>query len=315
MANTLFDLAQAYLNQGMPSISPIFQPTPPTIGPITTLPVVPEEEEVIRLGGGGGGDNFSVYNPDPNRTRTQRDYINPFPFNPDDNLGTPDYGYIEQPRKGIPGLYDQYVKTSIPAQLIGKGITGLKNMLPVNRRGILENELVGAGVMLDDIGRVVGDVNTPEGIMAGYNANLITDKTFDKRQDRISKTLKDKYGLSDEEIEQAIGGTYTGPVQTDLLGKLVTLNQARDLFNRRNEIADTITESKIEKRKEKERQKIIEKINKQGQSDYNPNIHGPTNYGRGDDGRQSFDSGQGFGINATTGGPVSNRTGRGRTDY
>ena len=25
MANSLFDLAQAYLNQGMPSISPIFQ--------------------------------------------------------------------------------------------------------------------------------------------------------------------------------------------------------------------------------------------------------------------------------------------------
>ena len=47
MANTLFDLAQAYLNQGMPSISPIFQPTPPTIGPITTMPVVPEEEKVV----------------------------------------------------------------------------------------------------------------------------------------------------------------------------------------------------------------------------------------------------------------------------
>jgi len=48
---------------------------------------------------------------------------------------------------------------------------------------------------------------------------------------------------------------------------------------------------------------------------YNPDVHGPNNYGLGSDGRQSFDSGQGFGINATTGGPVSNRTGRGRTDY
>jgi len=43
--------------------------------------------------------------------------------------------------------------------------------------------------------------------------------------------------------------------------------------------------------------------------------YGATNYGIGSDGQQSFDSGQGFGINATTGGPVSNRTGRGRTDY
>jgi len=43
--------------------------------------------------------------------------------------------------------------------------------------------------------------------------------------------------------------------------------------------------------------------------------YGQTDYGRGSDGQRSYDSGQGFGINATTGGPVSNRTGRGRTDY
>tara|TARA_R100001443_G_C3328734_1_gene171836 strand:- start:21 stop:1100 length:1080 start_codon:yes stop_codon:yes gene_type:complete len=48
---------------------------------------------------------------------------------------------------------------------------------------------------------------------------------------------------------------------------------------------------------------------------YDPNVHGPNNYGLGSDGKQSFDSGQGFGINATTGGPVSNKTGKGRTDY
>ena len=48
---------------------------------------------------------------------------------------------------------------------------------------------------------------------------------------------------------------------------------------------------------------------------YDPNVHGPNNYGLGSDGQQSFDSGQGFGINATTGGPVSNQTGKGRTDY
>ena len=48
---------------------------------------------------------------------------------------------------------------------------------------------------------------------------------------------------------------------------------------------------------------------------YNPAVHGPNNYGLGSDGNQSFDSGQGFGTNATTGGPVSNRSGRGRTDY
>jgi len=42
---------------------------------------------------------------------------------------------------------------------------------------------------------------------------------------------------------------------------------------------------------------------------------GDGTFGVGSDGKKSFDSGQGFGINATTGGPVSNKTGRGRTDY
>jgi len=317
MANTLFDLAQAYLNQGMPNISPIFQPNQPTVGPV--LPVIPIDGEKD-----GSGDiiiptGFTDTD-NPNMIRTQRDYVNPFPFNPDDNLGTPDYGYIEQRQPGITGLLKggaDFLKNS----LVGRGITGLKNMLPVNRRGILENELLGAGVQLDDIGRVVGDINTPEGIMAGYNAAKITDATFDKRQNRISKTLQDKYGLSEEEIEQALAGKYTGPVQSDLIGRIFTLNQARDLFNKRNKIADTITESRIEKRKEKERQKQIEKINKQGQRDYNPNIHGSTNYGRDDRGQQSYSGDSigagnlGFGVGATTGGPVSNRTGRGRTDY
>ena len=48
---------------------------------------------------------------------------------------------------------------------------------------------------------------------------------------------------------------------------------------------------------------------------YDSAVHGPNNYGLGADGNQSYDSGQGFGTNATTGGPVSNKTGRGRTDY
>jgi len=54
---------------------------------------------------------------------------------------------------------------------------------------------------------------------------------------------------------------------------------------------------------------------------YDPNKHGGTNYGLGSDGQQSYSgdavgaSGLGFGVNATSGGPVSNRTGRGRTDY
>jgi hypothetical protein len=54
---------------------------------------------------------------------------------------------------------------------------------------------------------------------------------------------------------------------------------------------------------------------------YDPNKHGGTNYGLGSDGQQSYSgdsigaSGLGFGVSATGGGPVSNRTGKGRTGY
>ena len=58
----------------------------------------------------------------------------------------------------------------------------------------------------------------------------------------------------------------------------------------------------------------MKKIQAQGKMDYNPNIHGPVNYGKDSQGNQSFDSGMGFGI-GSDGGPVSNRTGRGRQGY
>ena len=66
--------------------------------------------------------------------------------------------------------------------------------------------------------------------------------------------------------------------------------------------------------KAKSKAAALAAIKKQGQADYNPNIHGPTNYGRDSQGNQSFDFGGGFGI-GSDGGPVSNRTGRGRTGY
>ena len=70
MANTLFDLAQQYLQQGLPDITGIFPPPPKTIGPV--LPVLPKEpiekptgiETLFQTGRGpndefrGGGGDF-----------------------------------------------------------------------------------------------------------------------------------------------------------------------------------------------------------------------------------------------------------------
>ena len=125
-----------------------------------------------------------------------------------------------------------------------RGIEFLANKLPVNRRGILENELLSSGVMLDDIGRVVSnDYNSAEGIMAGYNANKIDDGTFDKRRDTIANTLATKYNMSQADIDAAIAGTYEGDVETDLIDRLGYLNTAQtNIFNPKNVVANQMVQ-------------------------------------------------------------------------
>jgi len=96
---------------------------------------------------------------------------------------------------------------------------------------------------------------------------------------------------------------------------------AADLANKMNK--NNINMFNVYTQKEKERvanekamaKKAALESRLESARQYDSNIHGATNYGLGSDGKQSYDSGQGFGTNATTGGPVSNRTGRGRTDY
>jgi hypothetical protein len=215
----------------------------------------------------------------------------------------------------------------------------LKGVMPINERAILENELRGVGIYTDDIGRIAigqgGTYNTPEGIMAGYNAYHMTDKTFDKRTGNIGQSLQDKTSLTQQQIndivnEIATTGKYSGTLTDEELGvknlfsNLVNVNMSKFNFKNRKKKSQDIRNFRETKRIQdelaaaaaaKSKAKALAAIKRQGRADYNPNIHGPNNYGRGSDGRQSFDSGQGFGVNSTTGGPVSNRTGRGRTDY
>ena len=74
------------------------------------------------------------------------------------------------------------------ARLIG-------DYLPVNRRSILENELSGQNIMVNDIGQIVqgdGAYDTAANVMAGYNANKMTAETFDKRLAKIAETMGKK---------------------------------------------------------------------------------------------------------------------------
>ena len=175
-------------------------------------------------GGGGGGNNFTVYNPDPNRTRNIDQY-RPFNYrqaNERNLIGSgdsqfdinkygtgfrseteaqkfmdmyPDY-YRGKQLEGIPGAIEGYLRNSLPGRIIGGIGKFAKDYIfkGANRRAILENELLGQGFQLNDIGQFVsdgGNIYDPSGsnIMAGYNANKVTRQTFDKRRSKAKDKM------------------------------------------------------------------------------------------------------------------------------
>ena len=191
-----------------------------------------------------GGDNFSVFNPDPNRIKS---------FIPEKNIASPrtiqrntaltkqgDYDIygnkvketlnplqsgIRSVKNTMASVIDNPVFKTIgavinPAFAAVKGIASMaKNVLPVNQRAITENIAGQQGIRVDDIGRIVntGNYTDPSNVMAGYNLNKITQETFDDRIGNISNTLSNKYGMTAKEIQDAIDGTYTGPVKSNLI--------------------------------------------------------------------------------------------------
>ena len=181
---------------------------------VTTSYGIPNTNAFINSGDGGGGNYRTDYRPN-------YEYRKSLDYNPElsdlqnqkimqNTLNYKGHDYYNKPpptglAKGINTAMNfiPYIGT------IKKAGQFLGGMLPVNQRAIMENELRGAGVYTDDIGRIVAGpdgYNTAEGIMAGYNANQMTDKTFDKRTDTIANTLSNKYGvdissLSEEDIE------------------------------------------------------------------------------------------------------------------
>ena len=121
----------------------------------------------------------------------------------------PEYFDLNQsgPKKGIPGLIEKYMTNSFLGKGLGMAKDFLGNMLPTNKRAMLENQLGARGVMVNDIGQIVqgdGNYNTAENIMAGYNANKVTQKTIDKRKETINKSLGkfDKYDKSSPKFDQ-----------------------------------------------------------------------------------------------------------------
>ena len=213
MAKTLFELAQEYLNQGMPDISQASRTTSSgttssgttssgtTSSGTTTDPNAPQK--VMQLGlpiGGGDGYNStrtqSNYSPYASRQASERSYVgdpNGYRTNTEaqkmmDNY--PDY-YEGKQLTGIPGAIANYAKSSF----LGKGLDYLGSKMPVNSRAIMENEMLGQGFALDDIGRIArgsGAYDTAANVMSGYNANQLTAESFDKRIAMAEKNMSDK---------------------------------------------------------------------------------------------------------------------------
>ena len=289
----------------------------------------------------GGGGGFNPYNTDMSKVNTRYtpnyDYrqFSEYGFNPS-TLDRKNMGMNQEYFYGLPPSELQRKMSNVMNVIPGVGGfkkgaeflgSKLKGILPVNQRAIFENELRGSGVYTDDIGRIVaapGGYNTPEGIMAGYNAAQMTDKTFDKRTDKISDTLASKYGISQTDIQGLIDGTISDEdieskygITTNLTSNITNIALAKKNWQKKKTLADNIAAYEKEKREKEKKEKEAAKSRKESKKQYDPNKHGPTNYGLGADGQQSYDlnPGSGVGWSATGTGPVSNKTGKGRQDW
>jgi hypothetical protein len=304
--DTRFGLPQImadYLNQALPDISNLYTPPIQRINPIRPSP----DDSVVGLPyykdepmpQPSGGDGFSPYDirPGDSSIRTSDQY-NPYAYRQaaaKSGFGIPsgilaDSSYLYPQKTGIEQLLS---KIPTPLGFVKKGLDALGDKLPVNRTAIFQNELLGQGIKLDNIGRIVTDnYRTPEGIMAGYNPvsggllNMLTggaygeptqyglEKSVAEKQSNIRDTLQDKYGLSNEQIEDVLSeieetGTYTGPLGfNQIMGK--TTNLFEDLFNvgqfdlmqkKALEKSNLIFEQKLEEKRQK-KQAEIDDINR-----------------------------------------------------
>ena len=193
-----------YLNAPLPDISGLFAPLAGT-APAVDVPIEDVTEDQIlqaiaaqdyynQINQGGGGDGSDVFNVRPGDPNIRfPDQYSPYAYRrsmAEPGTVAPSPSYFYPPKPGILSMVP-YVGA------ITKAADAISDILPVNPRAIKENELLGAGVALDPIGRVVqtGDYLDPTNVMAGYNAAKITDETVDERIETINESLNkfDKY--------------------------------------------------------------------------------------------------------------------------
>ena len=272
--NRIYDLYQYYLGGGKSGVPNVNQP--------------PAGQTGIFSGGQGGG-GFNPYNPNMSQIRT--DFKPNYDFRAFQDFGVinpnqlstaqrkemdmyPEYYGVNTgvPKTGIAGLLDKVVGVLPGIGMLSRIAPAINNMLPINQRAIMENQARGSGILTDNIGRIVagpGGYNTPQGIMAGYNLSQMTDKTFDKRTDKISGTLGSKYGISKSDIQGIIDGTIDEDdisakygITTNLISNLRNINLAKINFNKIKTKTQSIKELKEKQRRQKEIAKVQARVNK-----------------------------------------------------
>jgi len=271
---------QAIYNRGFSFIPrDIYRFGDPNLGTSTTAApatgintLVPQNISGISGISDGGGGDLNPFNADMSQIR--QDYspyaARQYYARPDSDVGIPsgilsNSEFLYGKKSPLEGLINFIPGIGTISRVAGF----LKDKLPINQRAIFENELRGSGVFTDDLGRIVaapGGYNTPEGIMAGYNANRMTGETFDKRTDTISETLGNKYGLSQSDIQGIIDGTLDDEdiankygISTNLISNLRNINIAKQNFITQQNKAKQIADFKEAQRKAKTAEKIKQK--------------------------------------------------------
>ena len=129
--------------------------------------------------------------------------------------------------------------------------------LPVNRRAILENELGGQGILVNNIGQIVqgqGDYNTAENVMAGYNANRMTVDTFNDRINSIKNRKRDQTDDSRKRIAAIEAAKANFLAAQDKTDKIYDFEEDKKEKKKK----DTIVGRYITKRNEKKAAKEAE---------------------------------------------------------
>ncbi len=229
------------------------------------LPVEPESP-VVNQGivntnaftGGGGGNDFSVYNPDPNSI-VNRNYQPNYDYRQFSEYGSDpstadikqmdmNQNYFNKPPSKMEGLMNliPYAGSFVRgAKFLGNQISPY---LPVNRRAILENELGGQGIMVNNMGQIVqgqGAYDTAANVMAGYNANKITQETVDDRKATINETIARKL---------AADPTYD---RSYLDNRLAALDEFGNTLDSTNTLTDKIYDFEEDEKEKKKKDTIV----------------------------------------------------------